>query len=87
MFFQRLRRAPNPRPNRSSTLPLELLEGSGIMIGATAVTLASGVVAPALVPAVVALLVASVADSRWRVVPLGASTARTSVLYNVRRSR
>ena len=58
-----------------------------IMIGAVVVTLAGGVVAPALVPAVVGLLAASVAYSRWRVVPLGTSPARTSVFHNGRRVR
>ncbi len=37
-----------------------------IMIGATAVTLAGGAVAPALIPAVVGLLAAFVAYGRWR---------------------
>jgi len=40
-----------------------------IMIGATAVTLAVGPVAPALIPLVVGLLAAFVAYGRWRLVP------------------
>jgi hypothetical protein len=58
-----------------------------IMIGAVVVTLAGGVVAPALVPGVVGLLAASVAYSRWRVVPLRTSTVRASVSHNGRRVR
>jgi hypothetical protein len=58
-----------------------------IMIGAVVVTLAGGVVAPALVPAVVGLLAASVAYSRWRVVPLRTSTVRASISHNGRRER
>ena len=57
-----------------------------IMIGAVVVTIAGGVVAPALVPAVVGLLAASVAYSRWRVVPLRTSTVRISVPHNGRRA-
>jgi len=41
-----------------------------IMIGATAITLASGDVAMALVPLVVGLLAAFVAYGRWRLAPL-----------------
>jgi len=40
-----------------------------IMSGATGVTMAAGDVAPALVPVVVGLLLASVAYGRWRVAP------------------
>jgi DoxX-like protein len=40
-----------------------------IMIGATAITLASGEIAPALIPLVVGLLSAFVAYGRWRLVP------------------
>jgi DoxX-like family len=45
-----------------------------IMIGATVLTLASGQVAPALIPIVVGLLLAFVAYSRWRVAPHGESS-------------
>ncbi len=40
-----------------------------IMIGATAVSLAGGPVAPALIPLVVGLLAAFVAYGRWRLAP------------------
>ena len=40
-----------------------------IMIGATAITLASGAVAPALFPLIVGLLSAFVAYGRWRLAP------------------
>jgi hypothetical protein len=40
-----------------------------IMIGATVVTLASGAIAPALLPLVVGLLAAFVAYGRWRLAP------------------
>src|SRR5436309_2834483 len=40
-----------------------------VMIGATVLTLASGAVAPALVPMVVGLLSAFVACGRWRLAP------------------
>ena len=40
-----------------------------IMIGATVVTLASGMVAPALISLVVGLLAALVAYGRWRLAP------------------
>ena len=40
-----------------------------VMVGAVAVTLASGEVAPALVPLVVGLLAAFVAYGRWRLAP------------------
>ena len=40
-----------------------------IMIGATVFTLASGAVAPALIPLVVGLLAAFVAYGRWRLAP------------------
>jgi uncharacterized membrane protein YphA (DoxX/SURF4 family) len=45
-----------------------------IMIGATVLTLASGQVAPALIPIVVGLLLAFVAYGRWRVAPHGESS-------------
>ena len=41
-----------------------------IMIGATGITLAAGVVGPALIPLMVGLLAAFVAWARWRVAPL-----------------
>ena len=41
-----------------------------IMIGATALTLASGPVATAIIPLVVGLLAAFVAYGRWRLAPL-----------------
>ncbi|MBI4490127.1 MAG: DoxX family protein, partial [Deltaproteobacteria bacterium] len=41
-----------------------------IMIGATAITLAAGDVAVALIPLVVGLLSAFVAYGRWRLAPL-----------------
>ena len=44
-----------------------------IMIGATALTLASGGVAQALIPLVVGLLLAFVAYGRWRLAPRGQS--------------
>ena len=50
-----------------------------IMIGATVVTLLGGQVGPALMPAVVGILSASVAYGRWRVVPVRASGAGLSV--------
>ena len=40
-----------------------------IMLGATAVTLAGGAIAPALIPLVVGLLAAFVAYGRWRLAP------------------
>jgi len=40
-----------------------------IMLGATVVTLASGAIAPALMPLVVGLLAAFVAYGRWRLAP------------------
>ena len=45
-----------------------------IMIGATVLTLASGDVAPALIPLVVGLLAAFVAYGRWRLAPHGGAT-------------
>ncbi len=45
-----------------------------IMIGATALTLAGGDFAPALMPLVVGLLSAFVAHSRWRLAPHGGSS-------------
>jgi hypothetical protein len=44
----------------------------GVMIGATVATLATGPVAPALVPLVVGILAGSVAYGRWRLAPLPA---------------
>ena len=45
-----------------------------IMLGATVITLATGAIAPALMPLVVGLLAAFVAYGRWRLAPLyGAS--------------
>jgi hypothetical protein len=44
-----------------------------IMIGATVTTLVGGMIAPALVPAIVGLLAATVAYGRWRVAPVRAS--------------
>jgi hypothetical protein len=46
-----------------------------IMIGATAITLAGGEVAPALIPVVVGLLSAFVAYGRWRLAPHRGPTA------------
>jgi hypothetical protein len=43
-----------------------------IMIGATAVTLATGDVAMALIPLVVEILSAFIAYGRWRLPPLSA---------------
>jgi uncharacterized membrane protein YphA (DoxX/SURF4 family) len=51
-----------------------------IMIGATALTLAGGDVAPALIPLVVGLLSAFVAYGRWRLAPHRAS--QPSVLHS-----
>src|SRR2546427_4728027 len=48
-----------------------------IMIGATALTLASGGVAQALIPLVVGLLLAFVAYGRWRLVPHRGPTGST----------
>ncbi len=48
-----------------------------VMVGATAVTLASGAIAPALVPLVVGLLAAFVAYGRWRLAPHPGSSALT----------
>jgi hypothetical protein len=42
-----------------------------VMIGATAITLAGGTVAPALIPLAVGLLAAFVAYGRWRLAPIG----------------
>lgn len=47
-----------------------------IMIGATVVTLASGAVAPALLPFAVGLLALFVAYGRWRLSPLPARPVR-----------
>jgi len=51
-----------------------------IMIGATALTLAGGDVAPALIPLVVGLLSAFVAYGRWRLAPHRGSS-QPSVFY------
>ena len=52
-----------------------------IMIGATGYTLASGDVAPALIPLVVGLLAAFVAYGRWRLAPLrGRGSSHPSAL-------
>jgi hypothetical protein len=72
---------------RTGLTPLAAAGLVVIMVGAVVVTLAGGVVAPALVPAVVGLLAASVAYSRWRLVPLRASSVRMSVSHNGRRVR
>ena len=48
-----------------------------IMIGATVLTLASGGVAPALIPLVVGLLSAFVAYGRWRLAPHRGPTGST----------
>jgi uncharacterized membrane protein YphA (DoxX/SURF4 family) len=61
---------------RTTLTPLAAAGLVIIMIGATVVTLAGGAIAPALVPAIVGVLAASVAYSRWRLVPIPASTAR-----------
>jgi hypothetical protein len=45
-----------------------------IMIGATVVTLIGGMVGPALVPVVVGSLAAFIANGRWRVAPIAASS-------------
>jgi uncharacterized membrane protein YphA (DoxX/SURF4 family) len=43
-----------------------------VMIGATAATLANGMVGPSVIPAVVGVLCAFVAYARWKVAPLRA---------------
>ena len=43
-----------------------------IMVGATAATLANGMVGPAVIPAVVGVLCAFIAYARWKVAPLRA---------------
>ena len=59
---------------RPSLTPLAATGLVIIMLGATIVTLASGAIAPALMPLVVGLLAAFVAYGRWRLAPLhGAS--------------
>jgi uncharacterized membrane protein YphA (DoxX/SURF4 family) len=50
-----------------------------IMVGATIVTLAQGVIAPALVPFAVGLLAANVAYGRRRLLPRGAQRRPTTV--------
>ena len=59
---------------RPGLTPLAATGLAIIMLGATIVTLASGAIAPALMPLVVGLLAAFVAYGRWRLAPLqGAS--------------
>ena len=50
-----------------------------IMIGATAITLAGGDVATALIPLVAGLLAAFVAYGRWRLAPLGGSSRPSAI--------
>jgi uncharacterized membrane protein YphA (DoxX/SURF4 family) len=47
-----------------------------IMIGATAITVASGLIATAAIPLVTGLLAAFVAYGRWRMAPLRGSSSR-----------
>ncbi len=54
-----------------------------LMIGATVITLASGDVAPALIPLVVGLLAVFVAYGRWRLAPVRGSS-RPSALQAAR---
>jgi len=51
-----------------------------IMIGATVVTLIGGMVGPALVPVVVGSLAAFIANGRWRVAPIAASSQRSAIV-------
>jgi len=46
------------------------------MIGATVVTLIGGMVGPAIVPVVVGSLAGFVANGRWRVAPIHATSGR-----------
>jgi DoxX-like family len=50
-----------------------------IMIGATAVTLAGGMIGPALLSVVVGLLAAFVAYGRWKLAPLAESSRRSAL--------
>ena len=50
-----------------------------IMSGATTITIEGGVIAPAIMPAVVGALAAFVAYGRWKVAPFGAPAPRTSL--------
>ncbi len=59
---------------RPALIPLAAAGLVIIMIGATALTLAIGPVAPALMPLVVGLLAAFVAYGRWRLAPLRGSS-------------
>lgn len=56
---------------RPELTPLAAAGLTLLMVGATAVTLAGGPPAAALLPAVVGVLAALVAWGRWRVAPLG----------------
>jgi len=69
-----LRIRPAPTPLAAAGLVI-------IMIGATALTLEGGDVAAALIPLVVGLLAAFVADGRWRLAPYRASS-QPSVLHS-----
>jgi DoxX-like protein len=60
---------------RTSLTPLAASGLVIIMIGATTVTLIGGLVAPALVPAVVGTLAVIVAYGRWHVAPLAVRPA------------
>jgi DoxX-like family len=55
-----------------------------IMIGATGLTLAIGMGAAALMPAVVGILAAFVAYGRWRVAPLGGPSRPTAPQWHRR---
>jgi hypothetical protein len=59
---------------RTALTPLAAAGLAIIMIGATAITLAGGDVAPALIPLVVGLLAAFVAYGRWRLAPYRGSS-------------
>ena len=50
-----------------------------IMIGATTVTLLGGLIAPAIIPAVVGGLATAVAYGRWRVAPLAPKSRRQPI--------
>jgi hypothetical protein len=63
---------------RPSLTPLAAAGLTIIMIGATAVTLAGGLLAMALVPAVVGILAGLVAYGRWRLAPLGTRARRVT---------
>ena len=64
---------PGPLGTRPGLTPLAAAGLVIIMIGATAITLATMSPAVALIPLVVGLLAAFVAYGRWRVAPLAAS--------------